>query len=70
MGAMVQISVESLFAQQSQTPPSTSAAAKSPTAAPVSPSTQANVTQTPPSALANLESKVQPSVIWVTTFDA
>jgi TonB family protein len=67
---MVQVAAQSLFAQQARTPPSTTSAAQSPTAAPVSPSPQANASQTPPSALANLESKVQPSVIWVTTFDS
>jgi TonB family protein len=70
LSAMVQLSVESLFAQQTQTAPLTTGAPQSPTAAPVSPSPQAAASQTPSSELANLESKVQPSVVWVTTFDS
>jgi TonB family protein len=59
---------ESLFAQQ--TPPPMSSTAQSPTAASVSPSPQANLGQTPSSELGNLEAKVRPSVIWVSTFDS
>ena len=44
--------------------------ATSPTAAPVSQSPQATPGQTPSSELGNLEAKVRPSVIWVTTFDS
>ena len=60
---------ESLLAQQTQSPPPITTA-QSPTAAPVSPSLQANAGQTPSSELGNLEAKVRPSVIWVTTFDS
>jgi TonB family protein len=59
---------ESLLAQQTQPPPITTTA-QSPTTAPVNQSPQANTGQTKPSELANLEAKVRPSVIWVTTFD-
>ena len=61
---------ESLFAQQTQPPPPITSTAKSPAAAPVSQSPQATPGQTPSSELANLEAKVRPSVIWVTTFDS
>ena len=44
--------------------------AQSPTAAPVSQSPHATPGQTPSSELGNLEAKVRPSVIWVTTFDS
>src|SRR5262249_15583325 len=60
---------ESLLAQQSQPTTSVTTTAQSPTVAPVRPSPQANTSQTPSSELANLEAKVRPSVIWVTTFD-
>jgi len=59
---------ESLLAQQMQSP-SPITTAQSPTAAPVSPSPQATPGQSPSSELANVEAKVRPSVIWVTTFD-
>ena len=60
---------QSLLAQQ---PPSTPATAtQSQTAAPsVSASQEAKATQSPSSELANTESQVRPSVIWVTAFDA
>ena len=61
---------ESLFAQQTQSPPPITSTAQSPTAAPVSQSPQATPGQTPSSELANVEAKVRPSVIWVTTFDS
>ena len=61
---------ESLFAQQTQPPPPITSTAKSPAAAPVSQSPQATPGQTPSSELANLEAKVRPSVIWVSTFDS
>ena len=60
---------ESLLAQQTQSPPPATSTAQSPTAAPVSQSPQASPGQTPSSELGNLEAKVRPSVIWVTTFD-
>jgi TonB family protein len=44
--------------------------AQSPVAEPVSQSPQATPGQTPSSELGNLEAKVRPSVIWVTTFDS
>src|SRR6478672_2151510 len=59
---------ESLLAQQMQSPPPITA--KSPTAAPVSQSPQATPGLTPSSELGNLEAKVRPSVIWVSTFDS
>ena len=65
-----QIRGESLLAQQTQSPRSISTTTKSPTAAPVSQSPQANAGQTPSSELGNLEAKVRPSVIWVTAFDS
>ncbi|HEY6153764.1 MAG TPA: TonB family protein [Candidatus Udaeobacter sp.] len=60
----------SLLAQQSQSPPTNATTTQSPVAARVSQSPQMTPAQTPPSELANLEAKVRPSVIWVTTFDA
>jgi TonB family protein len=68
--ATTQVLVESLVAQQTQSPPSTTTATQSPAAAPVSQSPQATPGQTPSSELGNLEAKVRPSVIWVTTFDS
>ena len=57
-----------LIAQQ---PPSTPAATQSQTAAPsVSASPEAKGIQSPSSELANTESQVRPSVVWVTAFDA
>jgi TonB family protein len=60
---------ESLLAQQMQSTPSITTTTQSPTAAPVSQSPQAMPGQTPSSELGNVETKVRPSVIWVTTFD-
>jgi TonB family protein len=60
---------ESLLAQQMQSPPPVRTA-QSPQAAPVNQSPQATAGQTPSSELANLEAKVRPSVIWVSTFDS
>src|SRR5712671_2631347 len=60
---------ESLLAQQMQSP-SPITTAQSPTAAPVNQSPQATPGQTRSSELGNLEAKVRPSVIWVTTFDS
>jgi TonB family protein len=59
---------ESLLAQQMQSPPPVTTA-QSPPAAPVNQSPQATA-QTSSSELANLEAKVRPSVIWVSTFDS
>jgi len=56
---------ESLLAQQ--TPITT---AQSPAAAPASQSPQTTSGQIPSSELGNLEAKVRPSVIWVSTFDS
>jgi TonB family protein len=60
----------SLLAQQSQPPPPVTSTAQPRTAAPVSQSPQASAGQTPSTEVAELESKVRPSVIWVTAFDA
>ena len=70
MGHSTDVLAQSPLAQQSQSPPPVTTTAQSPSAAPVNQSPQASAAQTPPSELANLESKVRPSVIWVTTFDA
>jgi len=65
---VVTVFAESLRAQQSQpAPPITSTQSPAPASASQSP--QATPGQTPPSELGNLEAKVRPSVIWVTTFD-
>ena len=64
------VRAESLLAQQSQPPPPITSTAQSPTAAVVSQSPQASAGQTPSTEGAELESKVRPSVIWVTAFDA
>jgi TonB family protein len=64
-----QIRGESLLAQQTQARPPTMTTAQSPTIAPVNQSPPATPGQTPSSELGNLEAKVRPSVIWVTTFD-
>jgi TonB family protein len=61
---------ESLLAQQTQSPLPTASTAQSPTATPVNQSPQATASQSPSSELGNLEAKVRPSVIWVTTFDS
>jgi TonB family protein len=60
---------ESLLAQQTQATPAITTTTQSPPTAPVSQSPQATPGQTPSSELGNLEAKVRPSVIWVTTFD-
>jgi TonB family protein len=60
---------ESLFAQQTQPPPPITTTTQAPTTARVGQSPQATPGQTPSSELGNLEAKVRPSVIWVTTFD-
>jgi len=65
----VTVLTESLLAQQSQPPPSITTTTQSPTAAAVSQSPQATSSQTPPAELGNLEAKVRPSVVRVTTFD-
>ena len=61
---------ESLLAQQSQSPSPITTTALSPAAASVSQSPQASPGQTTSSELGNVEAKVRPSVIWVTTFDS
>src|SRR5215216_6345233 len=63
------LSAESLIAQQSQTPP-ISSSTQIPPPAQESQSTQPSTGQTLSSELGNLEAKVRPSVIWVTTFDS
>jgi TonB family protein len=68
--ATTQLLAESVFAQQSQPPPPITTAPQSPAAAPVGPSPQATPEQSPSSELGNLEAKVRPSVIWVSTFDS
>ena len=66
--ALNQVLAGSLLAQ-SQPPPPITSTAQSPPAAPVSQSPQASAGQTRSSELAELETKVRPSVIWVTAFD-
>lgn len=61
---------ESALAQQTQAPLPSTPAPRSPTPAAVSQSPQATAVQTPSSELGNLEAKVRPSVIWVSTFDS
>jgi TonB family protein len=68
--AATQVLAESLLAQQTQPPPPIASGRQSPASAPVSQSPQATPGQTPSSELGNLEAKVRPSVIWVTTFDS
>src|SRR5262249_19531956 len=63
------VRAESLLAQQSQPPPPITSIAQSPTAAPVSQSPQASAGQALSTEAAELETKVRPSVIWVTAFD-
>jgi TonB family protein len=66
-----QVLAGSLLAQQSQPPPAISLATQSPTTSPTaSQSPQATPVQTPSSELGNLEAKVRPSVVWITTFDS
>jgi TonB family protein len=67
--ATTQVLAESLLAQQAQSPPSITTPTQPPAAAPVTQSPQATPGQTPSSELGNLEAKVRPSVVWVTTFD-
>jgi TonB family protein len=68
--ATTQVLAESLLAQQSQPPPPITTT-RSPQTAPVtSQLPQATPGQTPSSELGNLEAKVRPSVVWVTTFDS
>ena len=68
--ATTQVLAESLLAQQSQPPPPITTTTQSPTAAAVSQSPQATPGRTSSSELGNLEAKVRPPVIWVTTFDS
>ena len=63
------VRAELLLAQQSQSPPPITSTAQSSTTAAVSQSPQASAGQTPSTEGAELESKVRPSVIWVTAFD-
>jgi TonB family protein len=67
--AATHVHAESLVAQQIQSPPPITTA-QSPTAAPLSQSPQATSGQNQSSELGNLEAKVRPSVIWVSTFDS
>ena len=60
---------EPLLAQQTHPPPITTSS-QSPAAAPVSQPPEVNAGQIPSAESTNLETKVQPSVIWVTAFDA
>jgi TonB family protein len=64
-----QIRAESLLVQQTQATPPITTTTQSPTAAPVSQLPQTTPGRTPSSELGNLEAKVRPSVVWVTTFD-
>ena len=64
------VRAELLLAQQSPPPPPITTNAQSPATAPPSQPPQASPAQTPPSELSNLEAKVRPSVIWVSTFDS
>jgi TonB family protein len=68
LNSIAQVVGEPFLAQQTQPAPITTTS-QSPAAARVSQSPQANASQTPSSELANLETKVRPSVIWVTAFD-
>ena len=68
--ATTQALAQSPLAQQSQPPRPTSSATQSPTAAPATQSPPASPVQSPSSELGNLEAKVRPSVVWVTTFDS
>jgi TonB family protein len=65
-----QIRCEPLLAQTTQASPPIMTSAESATTAPVNASPQGNTAQTQSSELANLEAKVRPSVIWVTSFDS
>src|SRR5262245_22885207 len=68
--ATSQLIAESLLAQQTQPLPPIITPPQSQVAASVTQSPQATPSQTPTSELGNLEAKVRPSVIWVTTFDS
>jgi len=68
LNSTTQVVGEPLLAQQTQPAPITTAP-QSPPAARISQTTQANASQTPSSELASLETRVRPSVIWVTAFD-
>ena len=61
---------ESLLAQQTQPPPPSTTSTQSPASAPVNQSPQSFPGQTPSGELGNLDAKVRPSVVWVTTFDS
>ena len=69
VGHATPVHAESLLAQQLHSPPPVTTAVQSP-ASPVSESASASPAQTSSSELGNLQAKVQPSVIWVTTFDS
>jgi TonB family protein len=60
---------QSLFAQQSRFTPSPSSSSRSSALLSVTPSAIASVSPISLSDLANLETKVRPSVLWVTAFD-
>src|SRR6266550_3615105 len=66
--ATTQVLAESLLAQQTQSRPPITTTVQSPAGA-ASQSPQASPGQTRSSELGNLEAKVRPSVVWVTTFD-
>jgi TonB family protein len=67
--AMSHVYSELLLAQQSQPPPPITIITQPPATSAANQSPQATPGQTPSSELGNLEAKVRPSVIWVTTFD-
>jgi TonB family protein len=67
--ATTQTFAESLFAQQSAPPRPITTTTRSPAATPLVQSPSTTPAQPPSSELGNLEAKVQPSVIWMTTFD-
>ncbi len=69
VGHAAPVHAESLLAQQSHSPPPVTTAVQSP-ASPVSETASASPAQPSSSELGNLQAKVQPSVIWVTTFDS
>jgi TonB family protein len=68
--ATTQALAQSPLPQQSQPPRPISSATQSPTAAPPTQTPPASPVQSASSELGNLEAKVRPSVIWVTTFDS
>jgi TonB family protein len=61
---------QTTIAQQLQPGPPIAATPQLPPTVPVSQSPSVNAGQTPSSGLADLEAKVRPAVIWVTTFDS